>query len=1174
MRKSRFLFLFLFVGLLVLLGAAPAFAQTEGPLPLPRDCGGVNPPEYLPPTCCAYGYVYDADGTVLDGLTVAVQGPSGTLSALTKPGEFSDAPYFTISLSEAPLSVGVGDTITFTVNYNGRSRILPYQVSAGGQQVDLVVPTDLSDTPIYYVSGSESARQIWRMNGDGTGQTYVRSGEDPDICPLNGRVLYVAGNDIHVMDINGNYIRNLTSESTPPGSYGAFNPDWSPDCSQIVYTAIYPNWRYTLVRMNADGSSKVVLPSPAGSEDDWYPDWSPDGQWIAFTSDDGDNIDTNIYKMHPDGSNITLLAHNAGWYPVWSPDNTRIAFVGQDGPAQHTAIMNVDGSDLHFVDHEPAAWWPYWISNNRLMYVGDGDVADGLDLNILTINADGTDKYRLTADAYYRSPTVRPTSPPIATIHRLTPDHVLRNRDVVTFSGLGQDADELGAQIVSYTWESSKDGILSTQPVFTLTASALSSGTHIITLTVMDDERDVATAKQALVVTETVFNADVLILTNRARLAELHSPVEADSVLQKLDELAQATNGLILTVEDDPVTATAYADWMAHPTSFVHANRVADAIHTQIMAQLNHSPDIAHIVIAGDDRVIPFRRILDRTNHPEHLYQELVPESITGAALAADRYLTDDFYGNYAPLRRDGVLVYLPDMAVGRLVETPEQIVGQIEKFLSGEGIVVEDTIVTGYDFMVDSALEMCSALRRDGLVPDCTLINNVWTSSQFVNRVLNTMRQLISYNGHANHYQIETPNGTVSSLQVLNRTIVGNALVWTPGCHGALNVPPETAEALDTVEAWVNHGASVIGNTGYGWGYNGSIGLSELLMLDLTMQVLDSDATTSGQALMAAKQQYYTEDVQLDKYDEKILMEATLYGIPMIRVTTPDVQHARTVSAPPYIPILPSAVYLTGSGYLTVTSVHYDFPQLTDIISETVLGTDYIGQAERNAGAPAQPRYIVPITPIAKTYLVPHGVVLRGAAGHDEPDIDPVVMRPVLTGDMVADEPIFNANVWFPADLVRLNRANEQNALAFSVGQFHGVSQTQRFYDAMDIDVYYNYTDDWEPPTLLNIESSLDHTSSVVTVTVVASDTNGIHSVVVAYTNGDGHWASIDLSLAEDVWHGNFLGHAISQFIPQVVDNAGNVTTFSRMGRYMQPGDIYNPMTVFLPLVLRGFGQ
>ena len=501
------------VSLLVLFFTIPVSAQADGPIPLPRDCGGVNPPEYLPPACCVYGYVYDADGTVLDNVTVAVQGPGGTRAVVTQPGEFSDEPYFTLSLSESPLAAVAGDVVTFTVSYAGRSRVLPYQVGAGGQQVDLLLLTALSDTPIYYVSGADNARQIWRMNGDGSGQTYVRDGWDPDICPLNGRVLYVAGTwpvaDIHVMELDGTYVANLTAEDSGIGTQRSYNPDWSPDCSEIIYAASN-GLQYVLIRMNVDGSNKRIFLTPVSNYDDWYPDWSPDGQWIAFTSE-RTGSDAAVYRINADGSDLRFLA--SGWFPTWSPDGSHIVYTCFLGD-HNLCVMDADGANNRLVTSETGILSPIWLSNRRLLYTASNTA-------IFALKVDGTDKFRLTGDGYHRTPTVRPTALPVATIHTLTPAHALRGRDVITFSGLGQDGDELGAHIVAYTWESSLDGVLSTQPAFTLTASALSPGTHVITLTVMDDERDVATATQTLVVTEAVFDADVLILTNRARLAEL-----------------------------------------------------------------------------------------------------------------------------------------------------------------------------------------------------------------------------------------------------------------------------------------------------------------------------------------------------------------------------------------------------------------------------------------------------------------------------------------------------------------------------------------------------------------------------------------------------------------------------------------------------------------------------
>ena len=54
--------------------------------------------------------------------------------------------------------------------------------------------------------------------------------------------------------------------------------------------------------------------------------------------------------------------------------------------------------------------------------------------------------FNLTNDgnSYYRSPSVRPTFLPVATIHSVAPSPALQGRDIVAFRGSGQDSDEKG----------------------------------------------------------------------------------------------------------------------------------------------------------------------------------------------------------------------------------------------------------------------------------------------------------------------------------------------------------------------------------------------------------------------------------------------------------------------------------------------------------------------------------------------------------------------------------------------------------------------------------------------------------------------------------------------------------------------------------------------------------
>ncbi len=82
-----------------------------------------------------------------------------------------------------------------------------------------------------------------------------------------------------------------------------------------------------------------------------------------------------------------------------------------------------------------------------------------------------------------------PNQIPAAVIESVSPSPAKQGEDIVSFVGTGTDPD---GRISGYHWRSSIDGVLSDLMEFTLDASEMSTGDHIIFFSVTDDEGSVS----------------------------------------------------------------------------------------------------------------------------------------------------------------------------------------------------------------------------------------------------------------------------------------------------------------------------------------------------------------------------------------------------------------------------------------------------------------------------------------------------------------------------------------------------------------------------------------------------------------------------------------------------------------------------------------------------------
>lgn len=697
-----------------------------------------------------------------------------------------------------------------------------------------------------------------------------------------------------------------------------------------------------------------------------------------------------------------------------------------------------------------------------------------------------------------------------------------------------------------------------------------------------------------------------LILVNRAQIASLYSEADATQLLSKLDTLAARAEvqGTVIDLNQNETVRMAYSAWQSDLTNVDKANAVAAAVRTLIANVWQQQGALKYLVLVGDDRALPFYRIRDLTDlYPEKTYGETDKTHTTGAALYANYYLSDDYYADRAPTTYQGHELYLPDLAVGRLVEAPGDISRLIDAFLANPvtQLAAQDAVlVSGYDFVQDMATTVCKAWQTDygnTGIANCSLIGDNWLGVNLRSAQTrpNQPYKIQVIAGHAAHSVEGAPNNdNIQAHQLLaaNGLDLSGALIYTPGCHAGLNVPPtDSSKAADLVQAFAGKGANYIGHTGYGWGHVYDIGWSEKLLQLYTQHLLKGQQTSMGQALTAAKVDYYGQSGSLDAFDEKVLQSLIFYGLPMFAVQSGG---AGALSGNDEFP------GLQVSGAFPEKGVMARDYNLSDTLTngaafgkQTTAGGDYytLGRnrnTEKNAGEPIQPLFFYTETlPAAQGG---RGVVLRGGTFYTEENFQPLLAAPYneytqqVTAATVQSAWAANGNTdaWYPPVITALRADGNTATVVTQIGQYQPATKQLRLYKRIAVEVFYNDSADQTPPTI-HLVNGLYGSNSQVQVKVGATDEAGIRQVTVAYVNPNeaNRLLAQDLTFdpAAQVWSGVFSGSPATRFFVQVVDQAGNVTTAHNKGRYYTPGDgtqralplpTCSGACIFLPTVMR----
>ncbi len=703
-----------------------------------------------------------------------------------------------------------------------------------------------------------------------------------------------------------------------------------------------------------------------------------------------------------------------------------------------------------------------------------------------------------------------------------------------TFRWSGSDAD---GSISGYYYDLDNSLPNSSTTGTSKTYSNLSNGSHTFYVKAKDDDGAYSSVVSCQFYVNKPQLVSTLILVNRQQMERLYGDVAR--LMDKLDALAEHPDvqGLVVQVESNPAVADAYRNRGENFNDRNRANVVAEAIKQQFI--IPRQDDLNYIVIIGDDRIIPFYRIFDQTTHRD-------PWT-----------LTDNFYTDMVPAigyaGSDNPNIFVPDIASGRLVETPDQIINFIDNFLNGNILNLERAVVVndntpddpttteiheGAQFLEDGARNQYNILQGDNIDTDCTLIDDNWDAKDFIGRILDHRHDATSINLHANPYEFGTPDinddNFVSADDFQNaQADFSGALFYTLGCHSGQSMP----YSLDLPEAIAGKRAYYVANTGFGWGATGGIGFSEQLMLDFTRLLVEGSEVALGDVLTEAKQNYYVGDRNFDGTDEKVMAESTLYGLPMYKITSPD-------ASPLATGITANRGQVSQTGLLQRESISYSLTPKAVTMPE---GTFYTldGTVSGKEGTPVLPKLTHDVTNAEKRL---HGVVFKGGK------YSVVKTAPPLQRYHTTDEPSSNNSSsstfttvgWYPAKFfthnsVEFSRGKMEKLIA-TAGQYNSADGgQQRIFDTMDFDFYYHAdSGDQTPPTVNLISKDLQ--GDVVNLNVSAIDASGIEVVIVAYTDSEGEWKSIELTQNGEIWTGSFPNTDKADFLIQAVDKAGNV--------------------------------
>jgi hypothetical protein len=501
-----------------------------------------------------------------------------------------------------------------------------------------------------------------------------------------------------------------------------------------------------------------------------------------------------------------------------------------------------------------------------------------------------------------------------------------------------------------------------------------------------------------------------------------------------------------------------------------------------------------------------------------------------------------------------------------------------------------------------------------------------------------------MSLNGHFTHYQAIPADlrGGLTAQRIYTPTVTsppyayfkGNvaysysdsaALAYSVGCHSGLSVidgdlstSSKPGYKADFASAVLKQGGNWIGNTGYGYGDSDLVAYSEKLSVLFTKaigrRITDLSSIyigpTIGESLVRAKREYLrgAGPSSFGPYDEKIIEEWTLYGLPFIRVKVPNPTNAPfpgNAFDPAALPVPPDTRANLGPSnptftrLITVSNITYGSLDLSSDDVPRVLSA----KVEDNFG-PANPLTIDTLIRAGQPVLplLSYDITLRNT-GNSFPGTGQGIPQPrgvrLLSATMLPEIAGYNPHVttittdttfvqqqtdpdigtrgqWLPDQPFTYQRTAAAQSftdkLLISPAQFWGTSERSgrlRRFKTMVFEVSYidpqsaliGTLNDTTPPEISNVSITLPSGGfttagaqpPISVQALVNDDGSGTFDVVAVYSSDGTTWDDIPLTPGAGGKYTGLLnapssGKNISVLVT-ASDKAGNVSTYTAKG-------------------------